>query len=118
MLDRLGEPILRIRSPEGVLTTNAAFGGPEGRTLFITGASRGIGRAIAERLATLGTQFAQNLLADEQAYQLVLDGEADLAGLPPFVRDAAAAAARRCRYEWVYACALSSPGATKAETDA
>ncbi len=49
--------------------------------------------AIAERLATLGTRFAQNLLADEQAWQLVLQSEADLAGLPPFLRDAAAAAA-------------------------
>ena len=49
--------------------------------------------AIAERQATLGTRFAQNMLADEQAYTLVLDGEADLAGLPPFVRDAAASAA-------------------------
>ena len=38
--------------------------------------------AIGERLATLGTQFGQNLLADEKAYELVLDGEADLAGLP------------------------------------
>lgn len=49
--------------------------------------------AIAERLATLGTSFAQNLLADEQAYTLVLEGEADLAGLPDFVRAAAASAA-------------------------
>jgi peptidyl-dipeptidase Dcp len=49
--------------------------------------------AITERLATLGTQFAQNVLADERAYTLVLDGEADLAGLPPFVREAAAQAA-------------------------
>jgi len=49
--------------------------------------------AIAEELATLGTRFAQNLLADEQAWTLVLDGEADLAGLPDFVRDAAASAA-------------------------
>ena len=31
---------------------------------------------------TLGTQFGQNVLADEQAYLLVLEGEADLAGLP------------------------------------
>ena len=46
--------------------------------------------AITERLATLGTQFAQNVLADEKAYTLVLDGEADLAGLPSFVREAAA----------------------------
>jgi peptidyl-dipeptidase Dcp len=49
--------------------------------------------AIAEQLATLGTRFGQNLLADEQAYALELDGEADLASLPGFVRDAAAAAA-------------------------
>jgi peptidyl-dipeptidase Dcp len=49
--------------------------------------------AINERLAVLGTQFGQNLLADEKAYALVLDGEADLAGLPDFLRDAAAQAA-------------------------
>jgi peptidyl-dipeptidase Dcp len=46
--------------------------------------------AINARLATLGTQFAQNVLAEEQAFRLVLEGEADLAGLPDFVRQAAA----------------------------
>ena len=46
--------------------------------------------AINQRLATIGTQFAQNVLAEEQAYRLVLDGEADLAGLPEFVRQSAA----------------------------
>jgi hypothetical protein len=35
---------------------------------------------ITERLASLGTQFSQNVLADEKAYTLVLDGEEDLAG--------------------------------------
>ena len=49
--------------------------------------------AINERLATLGTAFGQNVLADEQSYALVLDGEADLAGLPDFVRAAARQAA-------------------------
>jgi peptidyl-dipeptidase Dcp len=48
---------------------------------------------ITERLATLGTQFSQNVLADETAYTLVLDGEDDLAGLPDFLREAAAATA-------------------------
>ena len=48
---------------------------------------------INERLATLGTAFSQNVLADEQGYTLVLDGEDDLAGLPDFVRAAAQAAA-------------------------
>jgi peptidyl-dipeptidase Dcp len=49
--------------------------------------------AIGERMAALGTQFAQNVLADERAFALVLEGEADLAGLPDFLRDAAARAA-------------------------
>jgi peptidyl-dipeptidase Dcp len=49
--------------------------------------------AITERLASLGTQFSQNVLADEKAYTLVLEGEADLDGLPPFLREAAARAA-------------------------
>ena len=48
---------------------------------------------IAERLAVLGTKFSQNVLADESAYTLVLDGAADLAGLPDWLRQAAAKAA-------------------------
>jgi peptidyl-dipeptidase Dcp len=42
--------------------------------------------AINERLATLGTAFSQNVLADEQSYTLELDSEEDLAGLPDFLR--------------------------------
>ena len=38
-------------------------------------------KAIGERLATLGTRFAQNLLADERAWELPLEA-ADLEGLP------------------------------------
>jgi peptidyl-dipeptidase Dcp len=49
--------------------------------------------AINERLATLSTDFSQNVLADEQDDVFVLESEADLAGLPDFVRDAARAAA-------------------------
>src|SRR6188508_1070402 len=48
--------------------------------------------AINERLATLGTQFGQNVLADEKSYALILE-EADLDGLPDFARSAARAAA-------------------------
>ena len=49
--------------------------------------------AIAERLATLGTTFGQNVLHDEKDFLLVLEGEEDLAGLPPSLRDASAQAA-------------------------
>jgi len=50
--------------------------------------------AIMQRLAELTTRFGQNVLADESEFRLVLEGEADLAGLPAFVRDAAQQAAR------------------------
>jgi peptidyl-dipeptidase Dcp len=49
---------------------------------------------IIERLAELGTAFSQNVLADEQAFTLRLDGEADLAGLPDFMREAMRSEAR------------------------
>ena len=48
---------------------------------------------VMERLAELTTRFGQNVLADESAYRLVLRGEADLAGLPEFVRAASKQAA-------------------------
>jgi peptidyl-dipeptidase Dcp len=48
---------------------------------------------INQRLAGLYTTFSQNVLADETDYVLVLETEADLAGLPDSVRSAAAAAA-------------------------
>jgi peptidyl-dipeptidase Dcp len=48
---------------------------------------------ITERLATLTTQFNQNVLADEAGFTLVL-GEGDLAGLPDSLRAAAKSAAQ------------------------
>ncbi len=39
--DRLGQPMHRIRSCAGLATTNAAFGGPQGRSLFLTEAQTG-----------------------------------------------------------------------------
>ena len=48
--------------------------------------------AISEDLATLGTRFSQNLLADEKGWEMVL-GKDDLAGLPRALVDAAAGAA-------------------------
>ena len=48
---------------------------------------------LMQRLAELTTRFGQNVLADESEFQLVLENEADLAGLPDFVRAAARQAA-------------------------
>jgi peptidyl-dipeptidase Dcp len=48
---------------------------------------------INQRLATLYTAFSQNILADEEGLALVVDSEADLAGLPSEMIDAARTAA-------------------------
>lgn len=64
---------------------------------------------ISERLAVLHTLFGQNVLHDENAWQLVLD-RTDLDGLPVFVKDAAAQAARERGLEsrWVVTLSRSS----------
>ena len=48
---------------------------------------------VTERLAELTTRFGQNVLADEATFRLELRSEAELAGLPEFVRAAARQAA-------------------------
>ena len=48
---------------------------------------------IAQRLATLGTQFSQNVLKDESGWEMVL-AQSDLAGLPEPLRAAAAQTAQ------------------------
>ena len=48
---------------------------------------------LVEELATLSTQFSQNVLADEASFALELVTEADLAGLPASLREAASGAA-------------------------
>ena len=62
--------------------------------------------AINERLASLATQFSQNVLADEQAWLLPLQ-EAQMAGLPESLRAAAAATAKERGANGAYALTLS-----------
>ncbi len=57
----------------------------------LTGADRDRLTEVKSRLAVLGTQFTQNLLADERSWFMDL-AEADLEGLPGFVVAAARAA--------------------------
>ncbi len=58
----------------------------------LQGAARDRLTEVKARLAVLGTQFSQNLLADERDWFMALDAEA-LAGLPDFVVQTARAAA-------------------------
>jgi len=59
----------------------------------LQGADRARYAQVMEQLAELTTRFAQNVLHDESNWTLELQSEADLAGLPHFVRDAARQAA-------------------------
>lgn len=65
---------------------------------------------INQQLAGLFTRFSQNQLADENERFLVLKSEAELAGLPQNLRDAAAqeAKAKNLQGEWVISNTRSS----------
>ncbi len=63
--------------------------------------------AINARLAELGAAFSQNILADERDWSLILDNEADLDGLPPFLIDAMASAATERGHDGQHAVTLS-----------
>ncbi|HWZ72311.1 MAG TPA: M3 family metallopeptidase [Casimicrobiaceae bacterium] len=67
-------------------------------------------KEINKRLASLFTTFRQNQLADEESYTLVIDNEADLAGLPDNLRDAAAnaAEAKGRKGKWLFTNTRSS----------
>ena len=59
----------------------------------LTGAAEVRMKEIKERLAVLGTEFSQNLLADEREWQMELS-DSDIEGLPEFLKAAAKAAGR------------------------
>lgn len=61
-------------------------------------------RAIDERKAQLALQFGENVLKETNAFEMVLDKEEDLSGLPQSSIDAASALATKKGYEgkWVF----------------
>ena len=66
-------------------------------------------REINKELSMLSLQFGDNLLAETNAFRLVIDNESDLEGLPAFVRDAAASAAREDSLDGKWLFTLHSP---------
>jgi peptidyl-dipeptidase Dcp len=63
-------------------------------------------KEIGDRLASLGTTFGQNVLADEQSYVMPL-GDDDLAGLPDFAKAAARGTAEERGLKGQHAITLS-----------
>jgi peptidyl-dipeptidase Dcp len=64
----------------------------------------------SERMSMVSLQLNENLLAENNAFELVIEDETDLAGLPPNVIEAAAEEARRKGMEgkWVFTTAFPS----------
>src|SRR5271156_5624436 len=81
--DRLGLNTEQKRVIERYHTGMRRAGAP------LQGAAKARHAEIIERLAALGTAFSQNVLADEQSFLLRLNDEAELAGLPDFLREKA-----------------------------
>ena len=66
---------------------------------------------ISERLSLLSLQYQKNQLASTNNFQMVLTDEADLAGLPGYIRDMAAQAAKDKEVEgWLFDLSAPSYG--------
>ena len=66
-------------------------------------------REINEKLSMLSLQFGNNLLKENSNFKLVVDNEADLAGLPQSSIDAAAEQAKKDGMEGKWVFTLSKP---------
>jgi peptidyl-dipeptidase Dcp len=73
----------------------------------LSGAAQTRYAELMQRLAELTTAFGQNVLRDESTWKLVLTSDADLAGLPDFVRTSARAAAAERGLDDAYVVTLS-----------
>lgn len=67
---------------------------------------------IAGELATLSTQFGQNVLQDTNSFELILEAGEDIAGLPDFVLDVAKAEAESRGHSGKYAFTISRSSIT------
>jgi len=66
-------------------------------------------REIDEKLSMLSMQFGNNMLAETNSYQLLIENEADLAGLPESVRSAASDAAEGAGFSGKWMFTLHKP---------
>ena len=72
-------------------------------------ADQALYRQYSEELSLLTLQFGKNVLAANNAYELHITQEEDLAGLPEYVKEmGAATAAERAKTGWVYTLDIPS----------
>lgn len=66
-------------------------------------------REINQQLGLLSLKFSENVLAETNGFQLIIDNEADLSGLPKSVVDGAASAAKAAGHEGKWMFTLHNP---------
>lgn len=95
---------------EKAMLLEEAYKGFVRKGALVEASSKDRFREINSKLSTLTLQFDENLLAETNAYKLVVDNEEDLSGLPQDKKDAAATAAEANKMtgKWVFTLAKPS----------
>lgn len=81
-------------NPEQIRLAEKTYQGFENSGATLVGRDRDTYKELSTRLSQLTLTFGQNVLKEGNLFEMILTDEADLAGLPQMVRDAAAAKAK------------------------
>lgn len=90
-------------TPEQIRLTEKIYEGFENKGVTLSAQDKEIYRALSTELSKVTLDFGQNALKESNKFEMLLTDEADLAGLPPSVRDAAKAKAKQKNKEgWMF----------------
>ncbi|WP_165041634.1 M3 family metallopeptidase [Dysgonomonas sp. ZJ709] len=95
-------------NPEQIRLVEKIYQGFESRGATLTGKDRDTYKELSSRLNQLTLDFGQNALKESNKFEMIITDEADLAGLPQSVKDAAVVKAKSKDKEgWMFD--LSAP---------
>jgi peptidyl-dipeptidase Dcp len=95
-------------TPEQIRLTEKIYEGFEDKGVTLSAKDKEIYRKLSAELSQLTLNFGQNVLKETNKFEMLLSDEAELAGLPQNVKDAAAAKAKQKGKEgWMFD--LSAP---------
>ncbi|NDV93880.1 M3 family peptidase [Dysgonomonas sp. 521] len=81
-------------TPEQIRLVEKTYQGFENSGATLTGKDRDTYKELSSKLSQLTLTFGQNALKEGNKFEMILTDDADLAGLPQMVKDAAAAKAK------------------------
>lgn len=90
-------------TPEQIRLTEKIYEGFENRGVTLSAENKEIYRKLSTELSSTTLEFGQNALKESNKYEMLLTDEADLAGLPQGIKDAAAVKAKQKGKEgWMF----------------